>query len=220
MEIKIKKLGPVNSDYIYLLKKWYWDDKALIKTDVCFEWIPLSLYLSTMNLYNWYDLKFNWASNINCSERFSLLATVWALCSLLDLLYLAYCTTVRESNLENGRVWGGDHRCTLRMILNYEPAGIDGQICVCGLYWEHKVSIQRAGWRECQQRKVDPSNLKQYDIPSTHTVLSWDNLTIKPVVAGELTHIIATSHSGAFASRNALGAADHTQIFFYITFPR
>lgn len=67
---------------------------------------------------------------------------------LLD--YLNFCTTVHDSNFEDGHVWGADNRETLRLVLYHEAAGIDGQVCVCGLYREHKVSIQRAGWSECQ----------------------------------------------------------------------
>lgn len=63
-------------------------------------------------------------------------------CLILDDLHL--CTTVHDSDLEDGGVWGGDRWVTLRLVFDYEAAGIDGWVCVGGLYREHKVSIQRA----------------------------------------------------------------------------
>ena len=40
------------------------------------------------------------------------------------------------------------------MILDHKAAGINGWVCVCSLYCEHKVSIQRAGWTKSHDKLV------------------------------------------------------------------
>lgn len=92
----------------------------------------------------------------------------WIMLNLI-VNYPHLCTTVHDSDLEDGRVWGGDHRQTLRVIPDREVAGIDGWVCVCGLHGEHKVSIQRAGCREghTQEDRIEEQN--RMDI----SLVSW-----------------------------------------------
>lgn len=67
-------------------------------------------------------------------------------CPNLLLGHLHFCTTVRDADLEDGCVRRADNRKTLRLVLYHEAAGINGRVCVHGLYREHKVAILRAGW--------------------------------------------------------------------------
>lgn len=63
----------------------------------------------------------------------------------LLLGHLHFCTTVHDADLEDGCVGGASNRKALRLVLYHEAAGINGRVCVRGLYREHKVAIQRAG---------------------------------------------------------------------------
>ena len=47
-----------------------------------------------------------------------------------QLNHLLLGTTVCDSDLEDGRVCGGDHRETLGLVFDYEAAGSDGRVRV------------------------------------------------------------------------------------------